>query len=181
MPERDLALAWAKDKKAWDRFVENFAGLIHSVACRVIRLKTGRFSEDDAKDAAQEVFLRLVKDDFRLFKTYNPEKASLSTWLTVAARSTTIDVLRRKARDARFEPLDEAIPDPKIAADPLERPLDGLPSGLLSERQRQVLGLLFEEDMDVDEAAAVLELKAQTVRSLKHQDLARLRAHYAAG
>jgi len=180
LPERDLALAWANDKKAWDRFVENFAGLIYSAAYRVIRMKTGRSCEDDARDAAQEVFLRLVKDDFRLFKTYNPEKASLSTWLTVATRSTAIDFLRRRARDERFDPLDEEMPDPKIAADPLERPLDGLPEGLLSERQSRALRLLFEEDMDVEEAAAAMDVQAQTVRSLKHQALVRLRGHYGA-
>ena len=182
--DADVALVQAGEKKAWDRFVENFAGVVYAAAWRIIRMKTGRVSEDDAKDASQEVFLRLVKDDFRLLKTYKPEKASLSTWLTIVARSTAIDHLRRHAPKVQFAPLDENLPD--AAAPPVFGAFDGglmadLPPGLLSESQRRVLAMLYEDDLDVAEAAAALNVQAQTVRSLKHQALIRLRAHYGQG
>jgi RNA polymerase sigma factor (sigma-70 family) len=181
LSDEDVALVQAGEKKAWDRFVEKFAGLVYAASWRTIRMKTERASEEDAKDAAQEVFLRLVRDDFRLLKTYNPEKASLSTWLTIVARSTAIDHLRRHAPKAKFTPLDEDMPDETARgiSDAFDGGLLGdLPPGLLSEGQRRVLTMLYEEDLDVAEAAAALNVQAQTVRSLKHQALTRLRAHY---
>ena len=50
----------------------------------------------DIEDLTQEVFVRLCKDDFRLLRTYDPARAGLSTWLTIVARSTARDALRRR-------------------------------------------------------------------------------------
>lgn len=52
-----------------------------------------------------------------------------------------------------------------------------IPLHLLSARQRLVLRMLFDEDMSVAEAAQVLGVDHQTIRSTKHKALSRLREH----
>lgn len=173
----DISRVTAGEKAAWDRFVEKFAGLLLGVAVRTMRAR-GVQDREEARDVVQDIFLRLVKDDFRLLKTFDPARASLPTWLTVVARSTAIDALRRPNCTHGADELDDTLPAKPV--EPFSGRLD-LPPGLLSERQGQILRMLFDEDMDVSEVAGLLNVQAQTVRSLKHQALERLRAHYAAG
>ena len=85
----DLRALAAGNKRAWDAFVAAAAPLINAVVRRT--LATYRLSEDDVMDAAQDVFVRLCANDFRLLKTYDPARAGLSTWLAVVARSAAVD------------------------------------------------------------------------------------------
>src|SRR5436305_2358670 len=107
----------------------------------------------EVEDLTQEAFLRLCKDDFRLLRSYDPARASLSTWLTIVARSTARDGLRRRRAEA--VPID-AVPEAQLAIDPVEpvRKLK-LPEALLSPRQRENLKMLYDRDMDVAEIARV--------------------------
>jgi RNA polymerase sigma-70 factor (ECF subfamily) len=166
----DLAALVGGDKAAWDGFVRTHARLILAA---VRPLAT---SESEAEDLAQDVFVRLCKDEFRLLKTYDPGRAALSTWLTIVARSTARDGLRRKR--APQVALEDA-PEAAIAVDPVEpaRPLP-IPEGLLSPRQKEVLAMLYDKDMDVAEVAQALGVDPQTVRSMHHKALVKLRAHF---
>lgn len=166
----DLAALVGGDKAAWDNFVRAHARLIFAAA----RSLAG--DDAEAEDLAQDVFVRLCKDDFRLLKTYDPARASLSTWLTIVARSTARDALRRKR--APQVTLEDA-PEPALAVDPIEPAQKlSLPEGLLSPRQKEVLAMLYDRDMDVAEIAAALGVDPQTVRSMHHKALVKLRAHF---
>lgn len=135
-------------------------------------------SPADIEDLAQEVFVRLCKDDFHLLRSYDPARAALSTWLTIVARSTARDALRR--RRAEVVALD-AVPEAQLAVDPIEpvRKLK-LPEALLSPRQREILAMLYDREMDVAEIANVLGIDPQTVRSTHHKAMIKLRAHFKA-
>lgn len=175
--DTDIDQVVSGKKAAWDHFVEKFSGLLFGVTIRTMRARTASMDQEDARDVVQDIFLRLVKDDFKLLRTYDPERASLSTWLTVVARSMAIDYLRRPERSRETVELDDTM------ATDGDAPFGGrleLPQGILSERQAQILRLLFDEDMDVAEVATFLRVQAQTVRSLKHQALTKLREHYGA-
>jgi RNA polymerase sigma-70 factor (ECF subfamily) len=128
------------------------------------------------EDLTQEVFVRLCKDDFRLLRSYDPARASLSTWLTIVARSTARDGLRRRRPEA--VPLD-VVPEAQLAIDPVE-PVQKLklPEALLSPRQRQILAMLYDREMDVAEIAQALGIDPQTVRSAHHKAMVKLRAHF---
>ena len=124
----------------------------------------------------QEVFTRLCKDDFRLLKTYDPTRAGLSTWLTIVARSTARDMQRR--RQPQITPID-LVPEVmlSVTAEPQEKLR--LPEGLLSPRQKLVLTLLYEREMEVAEIATSLGIDPQTVRSTHHKAMLKLREHFA--
>ncbi|MBV9965969.1 MAG: sigma-70 family RNA polymerase sigma factor, partial [Alphaproteobacteria bacterium] len=130
----------------------------------------------DVEDLTQEVFVRLCKDDFRLLRSFDPTRASLSTWLTIVGRSTARDGLRRRRAEA--VPL-EAVPEAQLAIDPVE-PVEKLklPEALLSPRQREILAMLYDREMDVAEIAGALGIDAQTVRSAHHKAMVKLRAHF---
>ncbi len=133
-----------------------------------------------AEDISQDVFVRLIKNDFRLLRTYDPDRASLPTWLTIIARSSAIDSLRR--RQLPTVPMDQA---PPIASPPSQLPepasaAQHLPPALLTARQKLVLHLLFDRQMDTPAIAELLGISPQTVRSTRHKAIQRLRKHFAA-
>jgi RNA polymerase sigma-70 factor (ECF subfamily) len=102
----------------------------------------------------------------------------MSTWLTIVARSTARDALRR--RRAEGVPI-EAVPEAQLAVEPVE-PVQKLklPEALLSPRQREILAMLYDREMDVAEIAAKLGIDPQTVRSAHHKAMIKLRAHFKA-
>jgi RNA polymerase sigma factor (sigma-70 family) len=165
-----LAGLLAGDKRSWDKFVRRYAALIVA-AVRGVAAGSG-----DIEDLAQEVFVRLCKDEFRLLRSYDATRASLSTWITIVARSTARDALRRRRPDS--VPI-EAVPEKHLKVDAVEPvPKLKLPEALLSPRQREILGMLYDKEMDVAEIAAALGIDPQTVRSAHHKAMLKLRAHF---
>ena len=76
----------------------------------------------------------------------------------------------------------EDVPEAALAV-PAVEPVDRLsyPQELLSPRQREILALIYDRDMDVAEIAARLRIDAQTVRSMHHKAMLKLRAHFGVG
>ena len=168
-----LALLIEGDKRTWDKFVNVFSPVVFATVRRVIVRSGG--SEDDVADAFQDVFERLCRHDYRLLRTFDPERASLATWLRVISQSAAIDA-RRKRRAPTFSLDDENTPEPSIEPEPVERLV--IPENLLTARQILVMRLLYERDLEVADVAAMLNINAQTVRSTKHKALDRLRAYF---
>ena len=160
------------DKGAWEAFVRRYAGLVAAAVRGVAR------EAAEVEDLAQEVFVRLCKDDFRLLRSYNPTRAGLSTWITIVARSTARDAMRRHRPVLMAI---EAVPESRLAVDPIE-PAERLklPEALLSPRQREILTMLYDREMEVAEVAKTLGIDPQTVRSAHHKAMVKLRAHFNA-
>jgi len=158
------------EKAAWDAFVRRYGGLVVA-AVRGVASVYG-----DVEDLTQDVFVRLCKDDFRLLRSYDPARASVSTWITIVARSTARDGLRRRRPES--VPID-AVPEAQLAIDPVE-PVEKLklPEALLSPRQREILAMLYDREMEVAEIARALGIDPQTVRSAHHKAMLKLRAHF---
>jgi RNA polymerase sigma-70 factor (ECF subfamily) len=160
------------ERGAWEAFVRRYAGLVAAAVRGVAR------EPAEVEDLAQEVFLRLCKDDFRLLRSYDPARAGLSTWITIVARSTARDAMRRYR--PILMPID-AVPEGRLAVDPVEPAQKlKLPEALLSPRQREILMMLYDREMEVAEVAKVLGIDPQTVRSAHHKAMVKLRAHFKA-
>ena len=165
-----LAALLAGDRRSWENFVRRYAALIVA-AVRGVAAAPG-----DVEDLTQEVFVRLCKGDFRLLRSYDATRASLSTWITIVARSTARDALRRRRPDS--VPID-AVPEAHLKVDAVEPlPKLKLPEALPSPRQREILGMLYDREMEVAEIAAALGIDPQTVRSAHHKAMLKLRAHF---
>lgn len=155
------------DPAAWNRFVQATAPLIHGAVSKTVPPA----ATIDVDDATQEVFLRLCARNFRLLKSFDPARSSISTFLRVVASSTAIDLVRRRRPPA----IDT---HELLAADEAPEPLDlsDLPLDVLTDRQLLILRLLFHGQMPVADIARALNVTEQTVRSGKHKALERLRA-----
>src|SRR5579883_1883097 len=140
--EAELAALTRGEKAAWDAFVRRYAGLVMAAVRGLAQ------DGSEAEDLVQEVFTRLCKDGFRLLKTYDPARAGLSTWLTIVARSTARDAMRR--RQPLITPL-EVVPEAVLAVEDRHAEPIRLPDELLSPRQKLVLTMLYDRDMEVAE------------------------------
>jgi RNA polymerase sigma factor (sigma-70 family) len=162
------------DQDAWRAFVDRYARVIFAAVRHVLSHRGSSEHGGRVEDVTQEVFLRLVRDDYKLLRAFNPVRATLVTYLTIIARSTALDAVRR--HEIRLISIDHA-PEPVAQTHDLPDAVD-IPQGLLSPRQRLVLGMLFDRQMSVAEAASVLGIDAQTVRSTKHKAISKLRQHF---
>ncbi len=177
----DLTACLRGDKQAWNSFVERSVGVLFAAVHKVLG-KRGPQGAVDVEDIVQDVFAKLVRADYRLLRQFDPEKASLVTYLTLIARSTTLDAVKRRQLDttelkSEHHPTQEELP-----REPRRTTASGtIPLEVLSERQRLILHLLLDRGMSVVEVAAALAVDPQTIRSAKHKALTRLRESLAAG
>ena len=172
-PEQRLFEAARKGDPAATRELDR---MIRGFARRVFRLGTpGGTPDFDWEDVAQEVFVKLCRDDFKLLRGYDRKRAKLTTWLTVIATTTTIDHLRR--RKLATAPIDK-VPESVLSVEPRFVEKVEIPAGLLSERQALVIELLYRREMEVAEVAQLLNIEPQTVRSTHHKALEKMRAHF---
>jgi len=101
----------AGDHGAWARLVERYNSMVWSI------VRSFRLGPDDALDAVQTVWLRLVEN---LEKVKDPD--AVGTWLATTARNECLTHLRRQGRqaipvdtsdremvDVRAVPLDDAL------------------------------------------------------------------------
>ena len=132
---------------------------------------------DEAEDLTAETFLRAV----RAAERFDLARASAQTWLLTIARNVLIDHIR-SVRTRRHVGLDELRDLAVDAPSPEERMLRreavaGVLEAMaqMSQEDREVLSLRFGGDLDIPELAALLGLRAGTVRTRLWRALERLR------
>jgi len=175
--DKDLKSCLEGDKQAWDALVRRYAGLVYSAVRRIMQAGSQGITREDLEDTVQDVFVRLLKDDYRLLRRFDPEKASFTTYLTVIARSVALDnVKKRKLPTVDLQPeVAESLSDHSPITHEQDKQASDLPLHLLTGRQKLVLKLLYDREMPVSEAAKLLNVDEQTIRSTKHKALTRLR------
>ena len=146
-----------------------------AMAYRTLVRYRGHARTGDVEEVIQNVYLKLLKNDRALLRRYDPDRASLTTWIGLITRSVTIDYLRRQKNTLPLN--EETVVDTAASEHPLDTTID-LPRGLLSGRQALVLRLLFDREMEPVEVAEFLGVDVQTVRSTKHKAIAKLRRYY---
>jgi len=154
---RDLRAAQAGDLAAFELLMRRHERLVLVTALRLLG------NMDDARDASQEVFLKLYRN---LAKVATD---NLAGWLYRVTVNECRDTQRRRAR-ARSEELPAEMaahgPDPQQAAFAVERRrVLEMSLRLLSERERAALVLRDLEGLPTGEVARILGSSEATVRS----------------
>jgi RNA polymerase sigma factor (sigma-70 family) len=115
-PSALLAAAATGDGAAWNRIVEQYTGLLWSIA------RGYRMSTADSADAVQTTWLRLVEHLDRI-----DDPSRLPGWLATTVRRECLRMLRRsKHEQPSFD--EDGLPDQADGAEPLDAAL------LLEER-----------------------------------------------
>jgi RNA polymerase sigma-70 factor (ECF subfamily) len=126
-----------------------------------------------AQEVLQTSYLKILERQ-NLFGA----RSGFKTWAFVIVKNTAIDAFRKKRREISLIKTENHLPD-HYYDDGIENeyePNDGIPFfdealGRLSERQRQLLQLVFYHDLSLNQSAKILNISPGTVR--KHYDRAK--------
>jgi RNA polymerase sigma-70 factor, ECF subfamily len=123
-----------------------------------------------AEDLAAETFEKALK----LWRRFDPRRASARTWLCQIARTTALDWFRAEDRRKRRE---QAVAVPDVAAGDMPEGLSPeLEAALasLSAGEREVIALRILLELDGDEAARVLGISPTAVSTRLSRALTKL-------
>jgi RNA polymerase sigma-70 factor (ECF subfamily) len=165
------------DREAFARFYDLHAGLVHTLALRMLR------ERGEAEEVVQDVFLQA----WRQAGTYSRDRGTPEAWLITMARSRGIDKLRsRRRRGEMVRPAEDPdrLTEPvalESASGPAEaRATLGGALGDLPAAQRSVLELAYFDGLTQTEIAARLGEPLGTVKTRMRSGLERLRGILAA-
>ena len=138
---------------------------------------------DEARDVAQESFLRIWKQAAH----WRSGQARFDTWLHRVALNLCYDRLRRRKAqpvlaqdDEPGEPVDTApLPEEQLEADARSEHM-ATALAALPERQREAIVLQYYQELSNIEAAALLDISVDALESLLSRARRNLRQHLAA-
>jgi RNA polymerase sigma-70 factor (ECF subfamily) len=173
--ETEVTRLRSGDVEAVAALMERYQHRLYRYLLRLVRQPA------TAEDLFQQTWLRVMER----IRNYDPQR-SFEGWLFALAHNLAIDLLRRD----RMESLDEPLPSGDSRLDVLEGAGPGALEQLLAQERagrlaesigelpvvfREVLTLRFEEEMRLEEIAAVLALPLGTVKTRLHRALKHLR------
>lgn len=166
-----LQIANEKSKPAFIQLFNYFAPRLKSF------LMKGGLSAEQSEEVAQETMLTV----WRSAATYNPEKASASTWIFTIARNKKIDILRKINRP-EFDPSDPLLSNNNdedsyidiVTQKKNEETLSDVMK-TLPEEQFELIKKAFYEDKTHQAIAEELKLPLGTVKSRIRLGMERLR------
>jgi RNA polymerase sigma-70 factor (ECF subfamily) len=135
-------------------------------------------NHDDAQDVLQTAYLQILGGAAK-FK----ELSSFKTWLFAVVRRTArkqkLQIFRRLQKLASRPPASDSFVESReeqIDRAQLHQQILGL-LGRLSQRQREVLHLVFYQELTIEEAASVMGVSVGSARTHYQRGKSRLRAH----
>ena len=173
--ERELTRLRSGDVEAVAALMERYQHRLYRYLLRLVR------EAGTAEDLFQQTWLRVMER----IRSYNPQ-LSFDRWLFALAHNLAIDYLRRY----RPESLDEPLPSGDSRLEIIAGSAPGALEQMLAEERagwlasalaglpvvfREVLTLRFEEELQLDEIAGILNLPLGTVKTRLHRALKHLR------
>ena len=157
-----------KGKSSFESIYHEYKKLVYNVCLHYV------LNKEDAQDVAQEAFVKLYHN----LNQYNPEAASLKTWIYRIAINQSLDFLKARKTKKRFgfitslfhpesnEPLYEVLHPgiPLEEKESLEELLKIIHS--LPDKQKTAIILSKIEDRPQKEVAEIMELSIKAVESL---------------
>ena len=166
-PEELLEHVRRGDELAWEAFVRQYQARVFGLAYHYVG------NRDDARDLAQEVFIRVYKHLDRL-----PQDGAMVPWLMSIARNACLDHLRRrKARPFLWDvPVEALFSLASGGRNPEEEHVHAVRRTAvhralreLSELNREIIVLKELQGLPLEEIARMLEVPLGTVKSRSHR------------
>lgn len=172
-------VAESQDRQAYAALFQNFAPKIKSYAL----MQRGVFGTPElAEELVQEVMLKV----WLKAKSFNPDKASVNTWLFTIARNARTDIIRKVSRgdvtldnDAMLDIEDEVQPVDSLELLRTQKNVQELISELPTD-QANVIKQIYLEGKSHSEVATENGLPLGTVKSRVRLAMARMRTATAA-
>lgn len=167
------------EKTAWDAFVLQYSNLVYHAIKRTFGLYHAEPQPDLVDDLYQELFLAIVRDDFKKLRQFRGDQGcSLASWLRVVASRLTIDFLRRQPPRSGEVPDGLARDDPDPAEPLINKEQERLLNKTLqtlSPRDRILLDLCYRQELPAEEIAAILKTSVSAVYTQKSRILEKMR------
>ena len=159
------------DERAFAELVTRYSGALFRLSWRMLR------NEEEARDAVQEVFLRV----HRALATFD-QRRKFSTWILRITTNHCIDRIRRRRLKTLSIDVDDAdedrapillvderpTPEARYSRTSLQALLDGLVARL-PPIYRVVVELRYKQELTYDEIAEVLDIPLGTVKARLHR------------
>jgi RNA polymerase sigma-70 factor (ECF subfamily) len=160
------------DPRSLQFLYERYGPLVYRLALRILT------HPQEAEDLTQDIFLTLWRT-----RTYNPNRGSLSSFLTTLTRSRAIDKLRGRTTRLKFlQRWQRTVTAESPALSPFEmaslsQRSEQVQQALaqLPNHQRQVLEMAYFDGLSQSEIAKQLAAPLGTVKSWSRQGLLSLR------
>ena len=170
----------ARDKKAWNLFVERFSEIIADAIHKSLR-KSSFPSNEHFEDVFHTVFVALLDNDSRKIRQFK-WRCKLSSWLYIVAANVTFDYLRKFQNRPELVSLDNArengisLGEEVSSAEPSaidileieeEKRIIGIIRKRLTNREQLYLKLSNDYELPARKIAAILNITANNVYQLK--------------
>jgi RNA polymerase sigma-70 factor (ECF subfamily) len=173
----------AGSRQAWGTFHARYDGII----ARCIGRAAPRLGREDVREINATLLVQLCANDMGKLRGFDPARGvKLGTWVGMLAGHCAIDHMRSRRREPRRAPLDEAdevlaeVPTPYDLLDRKERLATACAViGELSDKDQEFFALYFDEELDVEQIAARMQVSVKTVYTKKHKIQSRIEARLA--
>ena len=127
----------------------------------------------DAEDLVSAVFMKVVQK----LDSFDPAKASVSTWVYTITRNTVTDYFRTRRSMVAFE--DHMLDETELTDDALDSLADALMS--LKEKERDLIVLHYYSGHTLKTVAEMMGMSYINAKVIHKKALTSLQAFYAAG
>jgi RNA polymerase sigma-70 factor (ECF subfamily) len=174
-------------RQAWSTFHARYDRLIRHSIGRVTGRSGRQLGPDEIAEIHATFQVQLCTGDMGKLRSFDPERGKrLSSWIAMLAMHCAQDHLRALRREPRRASLDECeemgtlapLPDEALDIKERVRIVDEILQDL-SERDQELVTLLFVEGLDVEAIAGRMGISVKTVYSKKHKIQARIEARIA--
>jgi RNA polymerase sigma factor (sigma-70 family) len=169
----------AKQKAAWDSFVQQYSPLVYHTIKKTLSLYHRDGSVEAVEDLFQEFFVAILRDDCKKLRQFRGERGcTLASWVRLVTVRITIDFLRKREPDYVRISDDICSDYPDIAETLVSREQEVSfqeAIQLLPPRDRAILQLCFRENLPPQDIAGILKMSVNAVYTQKSRILDKLR------
>lgn len=176
------------DPEAWREFRARFDGVILRCITKTVVRHAAHVDADEVLEIRAKFFTWLCATDMSALRRFDPTRARLSTWIGYLAVNCATSHIRGLHGEPRRFSVDDLRDDAVFRFDGLvPTPLELLEAkeslqitaealADLSEKDRELLTLSFDEGLEVEEIAARMQISVSTVYTKRHKIRSRLAA-----
>jgi len=160
-----------KDKAAFGELYDNYSAALLGIIFKVTKHR------EIAEDALQDAFVKIWKN----FDSYNPEKATLFTWMLNVCRNVAIDKIRSKTYRTEIQDIEDSV-DIVDSSNNVELNQDTMDiktlTNKLSSPQKEVIEAVYFTGFTHEEASESLNIPLGTLKTRFRAAIKELRKNF---
>jgi RNA polymerase sigma-70 factor (ECF subfamily) len=179
----------AKEKGAWERFIQEYSRLIYYSIQRTCQIKTYLLSPEEREELFHDIFVHLIANDGKKLRQFKGKSGcSLATWIRTVSTHYVLDHIRKSNRkyfqvefielgDEQHEIIiidQDDMPD-QLLEEKEKEELVAEALGELGDEDRRFVELYYIRDLSPREIARILKISQGSIYSRVNRLKSRLR------